>query len=148
GIVTPSCFSVTVNSSITVTSSATPPSVCSGSASQLNATGATTYTWTPATGLSCTTCASPIATPTATTTYSLTGNSSVCTGTATTTVTVLPNPTPAANNAGPFCAGGTISPSASGGTSYAWSGPNTFTSNVQNPGIAAATTAMSGIYTV
>ena len=51
--------------------------ICQGESTQLNATiSATgvTYTWTPATGLSCTDCANPVATPNATVTYQVTAN--------------------------------------------------------------------------
>jgi gliding motility-associated-like protein len=52
-------------------------------------------------------------------------------------------------NTGPYCAGSTIElGSNSGGTAYSWTGPNGFTSNLQNPTIPNATTAMSGTYTV
>ena len=37
--------------------------------------------------------------------------------------------------------------SSTGGTSYAWAGPNSYSSNSQNPSIASATLAMSGAYT-
>jgi gliding motility-associated-like protein len=40
-----------------------------GESVQLTATGGENYTWTPSTGLSCTNCADPIASPTETTTY-------------------------------------------------------------------------------
>lgn len=45
-----------------------------GSTIQLNATGGSVFNWTPATGLSCTNCASPVATPAVTTTYIVTSN--------------------------------------------------------------------------
>jgi hypothetical protein len=42
-----------------------------------------------------------------------------------------------------------LTSSATGGTSYAWAGPNGFTAAVQNPTVStAATAAMSGVYTV
>ena len=44
--------------------------------------------------------------------------------------------------------GGTLQLTASGGTSYAWSGPNSFTSTVQNPSITNVTAAMAGNYSV
>lgn len=44
--------------------------------------------------------------------------------------------------------GNTIQLSASGGTSYSWTGPNNFTSNQQNPTINNAQLINSGIYTV
>ena len=51
----------------TVTASSTI--IITGNSSQLTATGGGTYLWTPASGLSCTTCSNPVATPTVTTTY-------------------------------------------------------------------------------
>ncbi len=42
-----------------------------GSSTQLTATGGGTYLWSPTTGLSCTTCANPIANPTTTTIYTV-----------------------------------------------------------------------------
>ena len=46
--------------------------ICAGQQVQLNATGGTTYSWTPANTLSNSTAANPIATPTNTTTYIVT----------------------------------------------------------------------------
>jgi hypothetical protein len=64
--------------------------ICPGVSSTLTTTGATNYTWTPATGLSSTTIASPIAKPLSTTTYTVTGTGGVgCFNTAKVTVTVL-----------------------------------------------------------
>ncbi len=53
-----------------------------------------------------------------------------------------------ANNTGPYCAGETVQLNATGGTDYSWTGPNGFTSLLQNPTIPASTTANSGTYTV
>lgn len=53
--------------------SATTDTVCIGSSATLLASGATTYSWTPSTGLSSATGASVIATPTLSTTYTVTG---------------------------------------------------------------------------
>jgi gliding motility-associated-like protein len=58
----------------------------------LNATGGVSYTWTPGTGLSDSTIANPVASPTETTTYYVTGTSpNGCTATDSVTVTVLPD---------------------------------------------------------
>jgi len=46
------------------------------------------------------------------------------------------------------CAGGTISLTASTGTSYSWTGPNSFTSTEQNPTISNVTAAATGTYKV
>jgi hypothetical protein len=53
---------------------------------------------------------------------------------------------------GPVCVGQSISLSASasgtGTITYSWSGPNGFSSSVQNPSIPAATAAAGGVYTL
>lgn len=67
-------------------------STCAGTPVSLTGSGATTYTWTPATGLNTTTGATVSANPTTTTTYTVTGSQGGCTGTAQVTVTVLPAP--------------------------------------------------------
>ena len=66
-----------------------------------------------------------------------------------TTVNAIPPP-PAASNSGPVCAGATLQLSAAtvAGAAYAWTGPNGFSSALQNPTIPGATTAASGLYAV
>ncbi len=65
------------------------------------------------------------------------------------TVNAVPS-APTAGNNGPVCAGQTLQLTAStvAGAAYAWTGPNGFTSSVQNPSILSATAAASGIYSV
>ncbi len=46
----------------------------------------------------------------------------------------------------PICIGNTLELKASGGTNYAWTGPNGFTSTDQNPTIASATAVNNGQY--
>lgn len=61
---------------------------------------------------------------------------------------VVGTPTIATNS--PICTGSTLtlSASASGATSYSWTGPNGFISSQQNPSIPSATGAATGTYTV
>ena len=47
----------------------------------------------------------------------------------------------------PICVGTTLQLTSSGGTNYTWTGPNSFSSNQQNPVILNATIANSGSYT-
>src|SRR5574343_172724 len=129
--------------------------ICPGNSATLTATGGNTYTWSPSTGLSATTGATVTASPATTTTYTVTGVGSCGTGTATSTVTVLPANDPScvsctatATNTGPYCAGSTIQLNGGGGGTYSWTGPNGFTSTLQNPTIPSATTAASGVYTL
>ncbi|MES2517902.1 MAG: S8 family serine peptidase, partial [Bacteroidota bacterium] len=67
-------------------------------------------------------------------------------------VTVTVNPvtgvTPSAGSNSPICAGNTLNLTSDGGTSYAWTGPNSFSSSLQNPTIANATITATGTYSV
>ncbi|MDB5202470.1 MAG: hypothetical protein JWQ27_1879 [Ferruginibacter sp.] len=63
--------------------------ICRGQSAQLNTiSNATTYSWTPAAGLSSTSIASPVASPTTTTDYILTATLGSCTKKDTVTITV------------------------------------------------------------
>ncbi len=99
-------------------------------------TGATVYTWAPATGLSASTGAAVIASPAATTVYTVTGISALgCSNTATSTITVY-SVAPTISSAGAvessLCAGtalhlnAAITSSASPYT-YVWTGPGSYT---------------------
>jgi gliding motility-associated-like protein len=68
---------------------ADPQQIDEGASSQLNATGLDNYTWTPEEGLSDPDIENPVATPTVTTTYTVSGTDGTgCTGTATIQITV------------------------------------------------------------
>ena len=67
--------------------------ICIGFGQQLNIGGGVAYQWFPATGLSCTTCSNPIASPTTTTTYyGVIFDQYNCSDTVQTTITVHPLP--------------------------------------------------------
>jgi gliding motility-associated-like protein len=68
------------------------PTVCSGSSVTLNASGTANYAWTPSTGLNTASGASVIATPSATTTYTVSDPTDICA--APLSITVNVNPTP------------------------------------------------------
>lgn len=74
-----------------VTITPSTPSVCKGDGIDLTASGAASYLWSPAEGLSSTTGSTVKATPTATTTYTVTGTSASGQCTASTTITVNVN---------------------------------------------------------
>lgn len=64
--------------------------ILSTSSTVLNGTGGGTYLWSPAAGLSCTTCANPTANPSASTTYTLlVTDANGCTGTDTVRVSIV-----------------------------------------------------------
>ncbi|MBL7925958.1 MAG: T9SS type A sorting domain-containing protein [Bacteroidia bacterium] len=101
---------VTVNTPPTVTVSPTSDTICNpgGAPISLTASGASTYTWAPAAGLSATTGASVNATPSATTTYTVTGtDANGCTATATAIITSGSNPVVSASaTPASVCSGG------------------------------------------
>lgn len=64
-----------------------------GDSVQLNASGGISYTWSPSSGLSCSSCADPIATPSTNTMYIVTGtDANGCSGVDTVYVTLNPIP--------------------------------------------------------
>jgi gliding motility-associated-like protein len=121
--------------------------ICEGDALPLQATGADTYTWSPATDLSCSSCANPTATPAATTTYTLVGATTMgCIDSATLTITVNPRPVILAGPDQTLCEGLPAQLSATGGVSYSWSpGTGLSCTNCDNP---VATPSTTTLYTV
>ncbi|WP_334166211.1 Ig-like domain-containing protein, partial [Tepidimonas sp.] len=117
--------SVTVNTSqgpaLVITPSA--PTICVGSATTLVASGGTTYSWSPSTGLSATSGSTVVASPSASTTYTVTSaNASGCQSVGQVTVTVN-DPELVITPSATICAGATQTLTASGagvGASYVW----------------------------
>jgi trimeric autotransporter adhesin len=144
-----SSLSVTVTVTPIVVSVTPNTSICNGASTTLTAGGGTTYSWSPAIGLSSTSGTSVTANPSTTTTYTVTGTTGTCTNTATMTLTVNPIPTVTATNNGPLCEGSTLQVQANSlpGTNYNWSGPNGFTASTQNAS-TPATISAAGTYTV
>lgn len=118
--------------------------VCTGFSVQLNATGGTSYSWSPTTGLSNPNIANPIASPIATTTYVVHISNGACDDYDTITVS-SGGPTPLTSDK-TICVGDSANLSCTGGVSYVWS-PSTGLSNssIANPLASPATTT---IYTV
>jgi len=120
---------------------------CSNGNVNLQATGAVSYLWS--TGST-----QPSILVSTAGTYTVTGTSSgSCTASATAVVAPQPGIT-ATGNSAPVCVGSPIQlgSSPSGGTtpyaSYSWSGPDNFSSNVEDPVSFPATAASAGVYTV
>jgi gliding motility-associated-like protein len=96
---------------------------CSNGTVILTASGASTYSWSPATNLSSATGASVTFTAGTTTTYTVSGTSaSGCVGTDQATVTVSASPAVNAGNDVSICAGQSTVLTATGATSYQWTG--------------------------
>ena len=151
-VVNPGTYTITVkdsNSCVTTTSAVVglnfnltiqgrqDTTICGNVAVQLNTTSnATNYSWSPSTGLSDPSVASPVATPTTTTTYVLTAQTGPCTIKDTVTVNVVPLPTVNAGNGVSIVLGGDaqLSGTVNNAASFVWS-PSTYLSatDVLNP---------------
>lgn len=122
-------------------------SVCVGGSTNLNASGGGTYSWTPSSGLSATNISNPVATPTATTNYSVTVTNTLgCSASDVITVSVNPLPNINAGNDASVCAGQSTNLSAGGGNTYTWTPASTLSNaNIANP---VATPTATTNYTV
>lgn len=148
-------YTVTAQAGIALGQQMTGPSqLCPGYNGVLGASStASSYTWTSSPpGVYPNTQTISI-TPTVTTTYTLTLGASPCSPAGTTvvkTVTVTNTLNPANITApNPICMGSniTLSSLTNGGT-YAWTGPNGFTGNTQNPTVNNWSSANNGAYSL
>jgi gliding motility-associated-like protein len=96
--------------------------VCRGKSISIRAVGAASYSWTPTTGLSCSTCANPMASPDSITQYTVRGLTPAgCTSTDTVIVNVQQPLNISNSNGDTICTGGTARLFASGAQAYTWS---------------------------
>ncbi|MBP7810168.1 MAG: T9SS type A sorting domain-containing protein [Bacteroidia bacterium] len=131
GCVNTSVRSVTVNSLPSVTATASSSNICAGQSTTLTGAGATSYTWMPGsiTG-------NPIApAPTGNITYTLIGmGSNGCVGQTVRSITVNPNPTVTISSASQtICLGSNVTYSASGASTYSWTGGATTSAVTYTP---------------
>ena len=114
---------VTINSLPVLTLSPASVTICNGASTTLSVSGATTYSWSPVTGLSSTTGATVTANPTTTTTYTVVGtDGNGCVNTTNITVTVNQLPTLTVTPASAsICEGSSVTLTASGAVGYSWS---------------------------
>ena len=129
GCSTTSTVAVTVNAPPMVGLNPGFGNICSGQSITLNASGGTSYLWSPATGLSSTTVASPVASPTTSTIYTvMVTNAAGCENTAQVTVNVRATPVLTVSGNSSICAGTSTTLSVSGAQTYVWS-PSTGLNN-------------------
>lgn len=120
---------------VPVVNSTASTTICLGNSVQLNATGAPAYQWNPSTGLSCNSCPNPVATPSVTTPYIVTGtNAFGCAAYDTTVITVIQPMNLVASPDINICIGQSANLMASGAATYAWTPAATLNSaTISNP---------------
>lgn len=128
---------------------AAPPAaiVCAGRSVNLSVTGASSYTWTPASFLNTTGSASVIASPTTNITYTVQGSLASCLSQTLVIVTVAPAPALSISPNATICAGATTTLSVNGASTYTWSPMNGVTTSNGGANVSASP-ASSTIYTV
>ena len=161
GFLTMSGFSYTTNTIVidpvpVLTVSASSASICAGQSLTLTASGAASYTWSPAGSLNTAFGSSVIATPPTAVVYSVTGSIGSCTATMNTPVIVYPSPsnfTIVATHLS-ACTGFNSTLTAFTGSSYTWTGTGIITpinqqSIAVGPGTYTvhATVGNCGLYT-
>ena len=122
--------------------------ICSGSTLSLTATsGATSYTWTGPGGFISNQQNPVIPSVTSSGVYTLTTAGVPCLSINTISVTVVSTASSTLSSNSPVCSGSTLSLTVSGSaTTFTWTGPGGFSSNLQNPTISNFTS--SGVYTL
>lgn len=117
-------------------------SICPMNTGTLIPSGAASYTWTG--GLVAPTFT---ASPAFTTVYSVTGQSLGCNSQpVTASIVVMPVPVVTVGYNNPLCNSTTLLLNSTGGLSYNWQGPVSFSSTAQNPSIAQVNLANAGVY--
>ena len=91
GCVNTDSTTITVRSKVVATAGA-DVTICQGQSTQLNASGGSSYSWSPARGLSATDIANPVATPDTTTTYIVAVSNGVCSAMDSMVVTINKKP--------------------------------------------------------
>lgn len=151
----PGCTSSAV-ANVTVFPNPTPTltsnsPICATRTLNLSGLGATTYSWqgpnffTSALQNPSVTNAGTVASGI----YTLTGFLATgCSVRVTSSIAVWPLPSPVITPNSTVCIGSPLLLSSSGGTAYAWSGPNAFASTAQNPSITGVVAANAGVYSL
>jgi gliding motility-associated-like protein len=141
-----STVSVLPSATISVTPAQTL--ICAGESVTLTAGGFSTYTWSPGATLSSSTGSVVVASPAATTIYTVTGAAGSCINTATASITAVALPTLVLSPNATICSGTTASVSltAGGAVTYTWSNSSSLSSATGSAVVASPNSTTS--YTV
>ncbi len=122
GCIATDSVTVFIKPAPTVTATPDATTICAGESVQLRATGGSSYRWTPGTGLSCTDCDAPVASPIATTQYIVTSSApGTCDGVDTVLVTVVNTLAVDAGDPQSICLGDSVRLNATGAAAtYSW----------------------------
>jgi gliding motility-associated-like protein len=141
-------FTVVVIATPVISISSSTTTICTGSSATLQASGASSYTWAPASSLSSSTGNTVIANPAVTITYSVTGTNTAglisCTSSQSVVITVMPKVNGLISPNEEICEGSYTTISASGGT-VKWL-PPTGLANPNDP-VTKASPSVSTTYT-
>ena len=112
--------------------------ICDGLYANLYVNGASSYSWSPSTGLNVTTGAAVIANPRNTTIYTIIGNNSFCTGVTTVTLGVVQYPNSSISSPNQqICYGNSTEITATNAQGYYWS-PNYAISSLTGPSVVVS----------
>ncbi|MBS1651215.1 MAG: gliding motility-associated C-terminal domain-containing protein [Bacteroidetes bacterium] len=136
--------------SVPVPSISSNSPVCANGNLNLNASGGVTYNWSGPNSFNSTSQSATITnvTTAASGVYTLTAFAGICSASTTANILINSLPVPTASNNGPICASQAANFTATGGTSYVWTGPSSFGSISQNPSISSSSVTNTGTYTV
>jgi len=116
--------------------------LCKGSSHTIQATGAATYTWSPATGLNCTNCDNPATTTANNISYTVRGTSAQgCSASDTVAVTVKTKFVMSHSSSDSVCHGQSKKLSAAGANTYAWTPTNSLNDATSNEPTATPDTS-------
>ncbi len=123
-------LTIAVNNTVVVNATASTPTICPLGSTSLNATGATTYSWSPALNLNTANGATVTSSTPITETYTVIGATGTCTNSAQVVVTVTTNPVVnIAATPSIICSGSSANLTASGASSYTWTPTSTLGSS-------------------
>lgn len=139
--------SLVVNPIPIIAVSPSSPSLCVGGLTNMNASGASSYTWSPATFLSSTVGVNVTSSPTVSITYTVQGETASCLSQTVVNVTAVQPPVLTISPSATICSGTSTNIAVSGASFYVWSSMNGLTTSNGGANVVASPSSSSS-YTV